>query len=101
MDKDRLEVKDAEGRTVGLALTDKTAFVRGGKATVASDLKPGERVVVEFREAADVRTAIKVRVGDAVAKASYSCPMHPDVVSDKGGKCPKCGMNLTPTSKGK
>lgn len=26
--------------------------------------------------------------------ASYSCPMHPEVVSDKPGRCPKCGMNL-------
>ena len=25
---------------------------------------------------------------------AYSCPMHPDVVSDKPGKCLKCGMNL-------
>jgi hypothetical protein len=24
----------------------------------------------------------------------YTCPMHPEVVSDKQGKCPKCGMNL-------
>ncbi len=24
----------------------------------------------------------------------YTCPMHPDVQSDKPGKCPKCGMNL-------
>ena len=24
----------------------------------------------------------------------YTCPMHPEVVSDKHGKCPKCGMNL-------
>jgi hypothetical protein len=26
--------------------------------------------------------------------ASYTCPMHPEVKSDKPGKCPKCGMDL-------
>ncbi|MBX9889083.1 MAG: hypothetical protein K2Y30_14235 [Flavobacteriaceae bacterium] len=25
---------------------------------------------------------------------TYTCPMHPEVTSDKPGKCPKCGMNL-------
>ena len=24
----------------------------------------------------------------------YTCPMHPEVVSDTLGRCPKCGMNL-------
>ena len=24
----------------------------------------------------------------------YTCPMHPEVTSDKPGKCPKCGMSL-------
>ncbi len=24
----------------------------------------------------------------------YTCPMHPEFVSDKPGKCPKCGMTL-------
>jgi hypothetical protein len=27
-------------------------------------------------------------------KEVYSCPMHPEVFSDKPGKCPKCGMTL-------
>lgn len=26
----------------------------------------------------------------------YTCPMDPEVVSNKPGKCPKCGMNLVP-----
>jgi len=26
--------------------------------------------------------------------AKYACPMHPEVTSDKPGKCSKCGMAL-------
>jgi RND family efflux transporter MFP subunit len=33
------------------------------------------------------------------AKRLYTCPMHPDVISDKPGKCPKCGMDLVPIEK--
>jgi hypothetical protein len=29
-------------------------------------------------------------------KMTYSCPMHPKEMSDKPGKCPKCGMAMTP-----
>ena len=32
-------------------------------------------------------------------KKFYTCPMHPEVVSDKTGSCPKCGMTLVPTEK--
>jgi len=27
-------------------------------------------------------------------KVEYTCPMHPEVISDKPGQCPKCGMDL-------
>jgi hypothetical protein len=30
----------------------------------------------------------------AVQGVQYTCPMHPEVISDKPGKCPKCGMTL-------
>src|ERR1017187_5731145 len=26
----------------------------------------------------------------------YTCPMHPEIVRDKPGSCPICGMNLVP-----
>jgi Cu(I)/Ag(I) efflux system membrane fusion protein len=29
-----------------------------------------------------------------VTKVQYTCPMHPEIVSDKPGACPKCGMAL-------
>ena len=35
------------------------------------------------------------RVSDQPGTSSgWVCPMHPEVVSDKPGSCPKCGMNL-------
>jgi Cu+-exporting ATPase len=32
----------------------------------------------------------------ATAPAVYTCPHHPEVVSNQPGDCPKCGMALTP-----
>jgi hypothetical protein len=40
------------------------------------------------------------RAGSAAPSAmavTYTCPMHPEVRSDKPGKCPKCGMTLIKT----
>jgi hypothetical protein len=33
-------------------------------------------------------------LAEAPARMIYQCPMDKDVVSDKAGKCPKCGMKL-------
>jgi Cu+-exporting ATPase len=32
----------------------------------------------------------------AAGQVEYTCPMHPEVVSDRPGSCPKCGMALEP-----
>jgi uncharacterized paraquat-inducible protein A len=39
----------------------------------------------------------KVKTGET-GKIRYACPMHPDMVMDEPGKCPRCGaeLNLSP-----
>src|ERR1035437_3955139 len=37
--------------------------------------------------------------GEAKEKQLYTCGMHPQVVQDKPGNCPICGMKLTPIRK--
>ena len=34
------------------------------------------------------------QVQASTGKVSYTCPMHPEITSDKPGSCPKCGMDL-------
>ena len=37
--------------------------------------------------------------GTTKAKTLYTCGMHPEVIQDKPGNCPICGMKLTPIRK--
>ncbi len=39
---------------------------------------------------------LKTTTTAAVAGATYTCPMHPQIVQDKPGTCPICGMALEP-----
>ena len=42
----------------------------------------------------------KVETNDeAVQQQTYTCSMHPQIVSDKPGACPICGMDLVPFDK--
>jgi hypothetical protein len=27
-------------------------------------------------------------------KTEYTCPMHPEIISDTAAQCPRCGMDL-------
>lgn len=45
-------------------------------------------------ETAKSKTEAPTAPGDE--KIVYTCPMHPEVTSDKPGKCPKCGIDLVP-----
>ncbi|PIY49102.1 MAG: hypothetical protein COZ05_01250, partial [Armatimonadetes bacterium CG_4_10_14_3_um_filter_59_10] len=45
--------------------------------------------------------AVWVAIGrKETGKMQYYCTMHPEIVRDKPGKCPKCSMKLEPMTKG-
>jgi len=35
-----------------------------------------------------------MKMSSTASTVKYTCRMHPEVISDKPGKCPKCGMQL-------
>jgi ssDNA-binding Zn-finger/Zn-ribbon topoisomerase 1 len=41
-----------------------------------------------------VSTPVAPDPAKLTVKEMYTCPMHPEVIKKKAGKCPKCGMNL-------
>ncbi len=43
----------------------------------------------------------KTKKAQPAAKVQYTCKMHPEILSDKPGKCPKCGMILVKKEPGK
>lgn len=50
---------------------------------IANFTVKGKTVSAKFKGAGVTSSAVQ-----------YTCPMHPEVKSDKPGKCPKCGMAL-------
>ena len=93
--------------------TTRTGLVEALVPNPNLDLLPGESVIVrlvKFRmsNALTVPNEAITRFNDQPAvwvaeamagrsKTEYTCPMHPEVRSEKPGKCTKCDMELVPT----
>jgi hypothetical protein len=70
------------------------AAPEGARLNVAA-LSPAAPPVPAAPPAAKDKPAEGGKAGKPGATV-YTCPMHPEVTSDKPGKCPKCGMKLVP-----
>lgn len=99
VDQNHVVVTTEEG-DMSVAFTPKTTFQKG---KTKSDIKGGEKIVVMCETGTDGKMmAVDVLLPNIVEDQTknsgqkYTCSMHPEVVKDQPGKCPKCEMTLVP-----
>ena len=100
-----------EHRTPQRKYTLATFGVAGDSATPLEDgfetlrhntewIEERERLQAYFDAPPDKTLAFvaELDLGEPGEAAVYTCPMHPDIVSDEPGNCPTCGMKLLPAA---
>jgi hypothetical protein len=60
----------------------------------SSSVKPATTDTTAMKPAMDTTKS------SMMASVKYTCPMHPEVISDTPGKCPKCGMKMVEIKSG-
>lgn len=84
-----LKRKDGRAALVAAAMGN-SGFMADYMDAIAQDRNLRSHAARLVREAPDGGSSHKSQGQGLV----YSCPMHPEVTSDRPGKCPKCGMAL-------
>jgi FtsP/CotA-like multicopper oxidase with cupredoxin domain len=67
-----------------------------------ADMMAERERIAEYLEAAPDKALafiaeMDMPTAEGEGPVSYTCPMHPEVVSDQPGHCPDCGMKLLPS----
>lgn len=65
-------------------------FTTGGPEMLSHMYRPAQ--------AEGIRAVSGKAIEEAQYSHKYACPMHPDVIEHRPGKCPKCGMRLNRVS---
>ena len=86
-DRASVDASPPPGPSASAAAPSASAAAEPATIAVASASAPKAAPPVAKASPGRVKTA---------AKTVYVCPMHPEVVSDVPGLCPKCNMKLDP-----
>jgi multidrug efflux pump subunit AcrA (membrane-fusion protein) len=105
----KLEPRSNSGKHYAHRVKVTTGPSDGKRTVILSGLDEGEQVMtaghrylregdgIESKSQDKIHEGYEGHEGHEAAtpnKAVYTCPMHPEVTSDKPGKCSKCGMDL-------
>ena len=75
------------------ALLADQAFMEGWSMAVGSDPRWREDALHAWT-GEGAGSSMRPQDRSVRSAAHYTCPMHPEVDSDRPGRCPKCGMDL-------
>ena len=98
MMKDGKMMHQKDGLTMPM---DKDMTMKNGTVCMVNGecvMKNGEKMKMKDGECMDMSGKMDkcemINKTDKSKAVVYTCSMHPEVTSDKPGKCPKCGMEL-------
>ena len=73
-----------------MVMKNGTTCMTNGECT----MKDGKKMMMKNGDCMEMSGKMCNDKMKKMAVMDYSCPMHPEVTSDKPGKCSKCGMDL-------